>query len=111
MIADQSGIRREQHIMAGSLVLFERDDRTAIITINRPDKRNSFTEATRRELIDAWIAFRDDADLDVAILTGAGDLSFSAGSDLREIANGIEADDSWQSPIRGVSTIALAGMQ
>lgn len=97
--------------MAEPLVLFERDDRTAIITINRPDKRNSFTEATRRELIDHWIAFREDPDLDVAILTGAGDVSFSAGSDLREIARGIEADASWVSPVRGLSSIALAGMQ
>ena len=56
-----------------------------IITINRPEKRNAVDGETAALLHDAWIRFRDDDDLFVAILTGAGDLAFSAGADLSAI--------------------------
>lgn len=97
--------------MAQDLVLYEVKDRIATITINRPEKRNSFTENTRRQLIDHWVRFKHDDDADVAILTGAGDVAWSAGSDLREIGTGIQVDDpNWRPPIEGVSTIGLACM-
>jgi E-phenylitaconyl-CoA hydratase len=98
--------------MAEELVTYEVRDRIAYLTINRPAKRNSFTENTRRQLIDHWMTFKYDDDADVAILTGAGDIAWSAGSDLREIGTGIEVDDpNWQPPIEGMSTIALATMK
>lgn len=98
--------------MAEDLVLYETKDRIATLTINRPAKRNSFTENTRRQLIDHWMTFKYDDDVDVAILTGAGDIAWSAGSDLREIGTGIEVDDpDWKPPVDGLGTIALAGMR
>jgi enoyl-CoA hydratase len=60
-------------------------DRTLVITINRPDKRNCVDAETARLLHDAWIRFRDDDALWVAILTGAGDRAFSAGADLSDL--------------------------
>jgi E-phenylitaconyl-CoA hydratase len=97
--------------MAGTLVTYEVKDRIAYITINRPEKRNSFTENTRRQLVDHWMTFKYDDSADVAILTGAGDVAWSAGSDLREIGTGIEVDDpDWKPPIEGMSTIGLACM-
>jgi enoyl-CoA hydratase/carnithine racemase len=63
-------------------ILFERRDRIAIITINRPDRMNAINPQTSAELYDAWSTFRDDPELWVAILTGAGDRAFSAGNDL-----------------------------
>lgn len=94
-----------------NLVTFETPaDHVALITINRPEKRNSMNEATRRAMIDAWIRFQDDDDLWVAILTGAGDLSFSAGNDLRELATGM-TDEPWTAPVRGLHTVGMAAMR
>jgi enoyl-CoA hydratase len=66
-------------------VLTERDDRVFIITINRPEVRNCVDGETAQLLHDAWETFRDDDDLYVAVLTGAGDLSFCAGADLKNL--------------------------
>jgi len=97
--------------MTEELVTYEVKDRIAHITINRPEKRNSFTEDTRRQLIDHWITFKHDTEADVAILTGTGDIAWSAGSDLKEIGTGITVSNpDWKPPIEGVSTIGLACM-
>src|SRR5579863_1046578 len=67
-------------------IRFERRGRTAIIAFNRPEERNCIGPVTHKELIEAWRTFRDDAGLDVAILTGTGDKSFCAGGDLKAVA-------------------------
>jgi len=56
-----------------------------LITINRPEKRNCVDGETAKLLHEAWIRFRDDEDLWVAILTGAGGEAFSSGADLGAI--------------------------
>ena len=61
------------------------EERIFVITINRPDKRNAIDGEAARLLEAAWLRFRDDEDLLVAILTGAGDQAFSAGADLSAI--------------------------
>jgi E-phenylitaconyl-CoA hydratase len=66
-----------------TMIDFERRDRIAILRFNRPEARNSFTLDDLAELEKKWIEFRDDNDLWVAILTGAGDDAFSAGIDLK----------------------------
>ena len=53
-------------------VLFERKEKIAIITINRPEAMNSLDGETLDGLNKCWIEFRDDPDLWVAIITGAG---------------------------------------
>jgi enoyl-CoA hydratase len=53
----------------------------ARLTLNRPDKRNPIGPATCGELVHALAALRDDADVRVIVLTGAGS-AFSAGGDL-----------------------------
>ena len=63
-------------------VLTEVHDRTYVITINRPEKRNCVDGETAAALAAAWKRFRDDEDLWVAVLTGAGDQAFCAGADL-----------------------------
>ena len=59
------------------------------VTIDRP-KANAVDAATSRELSRLFAAFRDDPDLRVAIITGAGDRFFSAGWDLNAAAEGEE---------------------
>ncbi len=66
------------------VVLFEKRNRIAYVTINRPEKRNSLTSEVRRKLGEAWKEIRDDPDVWIGILTGAGDTSFCAGGDLGE---------------------------
>jgi enoyl-CoA hydratase len=63
----------------------KKDGHLWIITINRPDKRNCVDGETAKLLHEAWLRFRDDDDLYVAVLTGAGDVSFCAGADLKAL--------------------------
>jgi enoyl-CoA hydratase len=65
--------------------------RTAIITINRPDRRNAVDIPTAQALFDAFTAFDADDALDAAILTGAGS-HFCAGADLQAVAAGERRD-------------------
>jgi enoyl-CoA hydratase/carnithine racemase len=56
-----------------------------IVTLDRPEARNALSTEMREALIDVWQEFRESDELRVAILTGAGDKSFCAGADLKEI--------------------------
>ncbi|CDO10480.1 enoyl-CoA hydratase [Mycolicibacterium cosmeticum] len=68
-------------------VLTERQGRTLVITINRPEARNAFNLPVAQGLAAAMDELDDSADLSVAILTGAGG-NFSAGMDLKAFAAG-----------------------
>jgi enoyl-CoA hydratase len=57
-------------------------DGIAYLTLNRPERHNAFSPQMIVQLAEAWQDFRDDAAARVAILTGAGDESFSSGGDL-----------------------------
>jgi enoyl-CoA hydratase len=69
-------------MMTDAALLYEKRDGIAWLTLNRPDKRNSFTPEVLCRLVDAWHDYLADDSLRAAILTGAGDLAFSAGADL-----------------------------
>jgi crotonobetainyl-CoA hydratase len=66
----------------------ERDGRTLIVTINRPDRMNALHPPANAELETVFNDFAADPELWVAILTGAGPRAFSAGNDLRWQAEG-----------------------
>jgi enoyl-CoA hydratase/carnithine racemase len=69
-------------------ILFDTPARgVALITINRPERRNALGQEVREGLFAAWRRFEDDPALKVAILTGAGEKAFCAGGDLREMAD------------------------
>src|SRR5436190_6095725 len=70
-----------------STVRIEHDGPVTIVTIDRPDVRNAVDRATAEALADAFRAFEDDGERDVAILTGAGG-AFCAGADLKAISSG-----------------------
>lgn len=73
-------------------LLFETKDHIATITLNRPDVLNAFTE----EMIQAWVAAlqecRDNDDIHVVILTGAG-RAFCAGGDVRAMKESPERNN------------------
>lgn len=64
-------------------VLFEKKGPIAYVTINRPERLNACDFETYGRLSEIWREFRDDSDLRVAILTGAGERAFCAGSDVK----------------------------
>ncbi len=72
--------------MEHPVVLEERKDQTAILTLNRPEVMNSFNFAMLRGLQEKIDALRFDPDIRVVIITGAGDKAFCAGADLKERA-------------------------
>lgn len=65
-----------------SKLLYEKRDRIAYLTLNRPEARNAIDPELHQLLWEAWEDFRDDDELDVAILTGNGE-AFCAGADLK----------------------------
>lgn len=67
-------------------VLYERREAVTVVTINRPEQRNSISKAVRLGLREAFERFEADEDAQVAILTGAGEKAFCAGMDLKEAA-------------------------
>ena len=64
-------------------ILFETRDNVARLTLNRPDRLNSFNETMHAELRDALVRVQADARLRVLVLTGAG-RGFCAGQDLAD---------------------------
>ena len=68
-------------------LLLDRQGRVAIITINRPDKRNALNIKTREEGAALLDQLRDDDSVGVVVFTGAGDKAFVAGADIGEFAS------------------------
>ncbi|MBI2882100.1 MAG: enoyl-CoA hydratase/isomerase family protein [Candidatus Tectomicrobia bacterium] len=65
-------------------VLVDKKGRILTITINRPEAMNALDPETRSRLCEAFEEFRDDDQLWVAVLTGAGEKSFCAGADIKK---------------------------
>lgn len=64
-------------------IRYEKAEGIAKVTINRPEVRNAFRPRTVEEMQRAFSDARDDADVGVVILTGAGDKAFCSGGDQR----------------------------
>ncbi|MFC1820686.1 enoyl-CoA hydratase/isomerase family protein, partial [Thermodesulfobacteriota bacterium] len=69
--------------MENDLVLYERKDKVAVITLNRAHKRNALSSGIVKGLRKTWIDFESDPSLRVAILTGNGK-AFCAGMDFED---------------------------
>lgn len=74
-------------------LLLEREGPVAVVTINRPAVLNALNTATVGELRAALLELQRDQAVRVVILTGAGEKSFVAGADIKELAG--------QTPIGG----------
>jgi enoyl-CoA hydratase len=72
-------------MMDASPVRYERPGSAALVTIDRPERRNAVDGATAVALHECFDRFEADGDARVMILTGAGDKAFCAGADLKSI--------------------------
>lgn len=89
-------------------LLYEKRDRIAYVTLNRPDAKNAIDLYMHAELCQIWSDFDADEGVDVAILTGVGD-AFCAGADLRSYvpANYVNATPS---RVREIVDLGFAGL-
>src|SRR4051812_994902 len=71
--------------MAGDQVTYERVGAAAVLTIDREERRNAVDGATAELLADGYRRFEADEAARALILTGAGDVAFCAGADLKAI--------------------------
>ena len=76
------------------------EGKIATITLNRPEAYNSVDMRTLRELHDAFTAFRDNEDVWVGIITGAGEKAFCSGADISEMLPFLKSVDNkpWEIP-------------
>jgi naphthoate synthase len=86
-------------------VIYETSGGIAKITINRPEVRNAFRPHTLFELSDAFEAARDDPDIGVVILTGAGREAFCSGGDQR-----VRGDDGYLDD-KGIGRLNVLDLQ
>jgi enoyl-CoA hydratase len=70
---------------ADSVVVVERHAAVALIKLNRPHSLNAFSPELIVRLRDAWLELRDDNEVRVIVVTGAGDRAFSVGADLKQL--------------------------
>ena len=69
---------------AFEVIIYEKQDGIAYITLNRPKALNAYNIKMRDELYEVLGAIRDDPEVRVIILKGAGEKAFCAGADLTE---------------------------
>ena len=72
----------------GHVTCERRPGKIAIVTLDRPKALNACSRAMWRELAEIWDALMQDDGVSAVVLTGAGDRAFSAGVDLKEMAQG-----------------------
>ena len=104
---------------------YEKEGRIAIFTINRPEKLNAMNSEVFRNLHDALVDMRDDPEVWVGIITGAGEKAFCAGADIKDMlpfmkenlrdrpwaapANHMRGLDIWKPLIAAINGVALGG--
>ncbi len=108
------------------MLLVEKADGVATVTLNRPEAMNAMSKALRAALAEAFVALEADPEVRVAILTGAGERAFTAGLDLKELgsdplgmsaanaiepaANPVKAIETFSKPVIGaINGVAITG--
>jgi enoyl-CoA hydratase len=88
-------------------ILFQVDERgVALLTVNRPDKRNALSKDLVAELREAFESVAGDRAVRALIVTGAGDKAFIAGADINELAS-LPPFELRQYAMRGQTTFRL----
>jgi len=85
-------------------LLYEVEERIAVVTVNRPEVMNALNRETVAELKRAALSVRDDDSIGGMIITGMGDKAFIAGADINELAKE-NVLSGRETSIRGQSTL------
>lgn len=93
-------------IMNYENIIFEKKGALAYVTVNRPKVLNALNMATMEELRSAFTAIKEDREVRVAIMTGAGEKAFIAGADIGELAKH-DAVSAKEYTLRGQSVLDL----
>jgi enoyl-CoA hydratase/carnithine racemase len=80
---DSTGAQEMQETTMSNII-YEKKGRIAYITLNRPESLNAMTNQMKKRLGEIWFDFRDDPEVWVGIISGAGGRAFSTGSDIKE---------------------------
>jgi enoyl-CoA hydratase len=80
-------------------VRYQRRGSAALITIDRQDRRNAVDGPTAAALHDAYLRFEADEEARVLVLTGAGEVAFCAGADLKATDTFVERLESEEGPM------------
>ncbi|BDZ64840.1 hypothetical protein GCM10025877_17780 [Agromyces mangrovi Wang et al. 2018] len=94
------GARRAARASVASVTLATDADHVRIrvadglghVTLDRPEALNALNHAMIRRLTDIFTAWRDDTEVSIVLLDGAGERGFCAGGDIREMYEGVTAD-------------------
>src|SRR6202171_1412293 len=73
--------------------LYEQRERVATITFNRPERLNAITFEVYRELTDLFASLREEPEVRVVVITGAG-RAFCSGGDVRDIIGELQGRDA-----------------
>jgi enoyl-CoA hydratase len=87
-------------------LLYDVRNRVATVIINRPEKLNALNALVKQELRECLLMMQDDRDVAVVILTGAGEKSFVAGTDIAEL-NELDAVSGKEFALRGQEVLNL----
>ena len=82
-------------------VTYGRRGAAAVLTIDRPERRNAVDPTTADQLLDGYRSFEADKEARVLVLTGAGEEAFCAGADLKSVAAATEDEEiakQWLAP-------------
>jgi len=92
-------------------IIYEKTDRVATITLNRPDRLNAVNGVMSRELSLAWADVMDDPGVSVAIVTAAGEKSFCTGFDMMDAASSETADVGDEESRGSIDSIKFTAIQ
>jgi len=88
-------------MIESKFISYKKQEKIALITLDRPEKRNSLDSQTIKDLREIWIDFESDPDLRVSVITGTGG-AFCTGMDLDEAGQGAVVDFNLCIPNYGV---------
>jgi enoyl-CoA hydratase len=94
--------------MEDRMLLVEKKDGIAVVTLNRPEAMNALSKAMRSELYKAMVDIDADPEISAVVLTGAGTRAFTAGLDLKELGSdpkamgAANAEGAEENPVKAV---------